>query len=81
MYRKNHITLKAYQSHVLDFYSFVPKKKYVEPLVDTSESDDEEADTDETPSSDDEAIHAPRALVRTQTEMPQSTVIEQQERC
>ncbi len=79
MYRKNHITLKAYQSHVLDFYSFIPKKKYVEPLVDTSESDDEEVDTDETPSSDDEAIHAPRALVRTQTEMPQNTVIERQE--
>ena len=30
----------------------MPKRKYVEPLVSTSESDDTEVDTDETPSGD-----------------------------
>ncbi len=38
--RQSFITFQVYLSQILDLYSFIPKNKYVEDLIDTGASDD-----------------------------------------
>jgi hypothetical protein len=52
------VTLQVYYTRVVDLYTFEPRKKYVEELVDTDESDvtSDEDDTDDDEAMDHESI-------------------------
>jgi hypothetical protein len=52
------VTLQVYYTRVVDLYKFEPRKKYVEELVDTDESDvtSDEDDTDDDEAMDQESI-------------------------
>ena len=42
LHRKGKLSTEVYAQEILEIYKFVPKKKYVEDLADTEESDDTE---------------------------------------
>ena len=43
LYQANKVTLKVYTDEIRDIHRFEPKRTYVEELVDTDESDDDDA--------------------------------------
>ena len=63
LFRTKVVRFKDYFNLILNLYQFYPKKKYVEPLLDTdvSDSEDDEADDsgDETDDFDDEPFNEP----------------------
>ena len=54
LYQAGKVTLKVYTDEIRDIHRFEPKRKYVEDLVDTDESDDDDAIDDGTDTSDEE---------------------------